>query len=197
MSNVQVITPEKKKTTFRMYHMFRPYFKSRMRDCFFRYQDKIQGNLSRFRQKNNNNCYIFNYYDYVNGYSEKTGLTHKYCSFKDFVGCTRAIRNRTHDTIVINDDVDNILESIYRDMLNALDFVFPNKSKYEQEIKKEEPKPEPEPEVEVAPAQIVEPEQIPEVIEEAKKHPPTPIKIKPPKPRPHVIKKIYEALKRS
>lgn len=139
MSNVQVINPDMKDVAFRIYHIFRPYHKSRVRDCFFKYENKIKANITRFREKKNNNCYIFNYYDYINGYQENCKLTHEYCSLSHPDECIQIIDSKCFDTIVINDDLITVPENIYRAVLSSLARDYYRLSKYEKGSDYQEP----------------------------------------------------------
>lgn len=43
-------------------HIVRPYIKSQVIDCFYKYKIEILSSISRFREKKNINVYIFDYY---------------------------------------------------------------------------------------------------------------------------------------
>ena len=134
MSNVRVITPDDADFAFRVYHVFRPFYKSRMRKCFFEHEDKILDNITQFRDYKNNNCYIYNYYDYVNGLCEKNDLSHHYAAVSDIGDCIQSVQNLKYATIVINDDVDVIPNNVYQDLLRAFRQHFSQQSKYEREV---------------------------------------------------------------
>ena len=132
-SNVEVISPEKEGVGFRLFHIPKPYYKSRVRDCYFKYEDKIRANISRLREAKNNNSYIFNYYDYINGFQENNNLTHKYCSLSDIDECISTIIEKVYDTFVINDDTIEINPIIYKKFIAAFNKYFSKYCKYEKE----------------------------------------------------------------
>lgn len=132
MNVVRVINNAEPQYGFVMYHAFRPYIKSRMVECFTKHQKEILSRLSRFRDINNVNCYLFSYYDFVNGFSVSSNLKYTYCSLSNSTTCSNIIDNTSCSLLAINDNcLDDPEEKSYNKILNAfrtkLNFV----SKYE------------------------------------------------------------------
>ena len=117
---------------FLLEHVFKPYHKSRVLECFSKYREDLLSRLTQFRDGKNTNCYLFNYYDYVNGYRLESSIKYKYCTLHAASYCAQVIRDKEFGTIVINDNcLDNPSETIYTKIIDAFKKDFHFISKYE------------------------------------------------------------------
>ena len=68
------------------FHKIRPYLRSKMEECFKKYENEIMDSLSQFREKKNFNIYLFGYYLIRNNFQMADG-----------VGSHRCLSSKTSD----------------------------------------------------------------------------------------------------
>ena len=107
------------------------YRKDWIQECYEKYKDEILKSCSNFREPKNFNQYLFAFYQMF----EKTIIN----DFKDIISYTVKDsqiekifddRFETHDFICINDD-NSAIKEVWDEIINKLDNLLPNKSKYE------------------------------------------------------------------
>lgn len=117
---------------FVMDHMFKPYYKSRVKECYNKYKDEINKRITKFRDDKNTNCYLFSYYDYVHGYQTKSPVSHYYYSLSNVAACVNAITKTPYSTIVINDNcLKTPRDSDYTRLIEAFKSKYNYLCKYE------------------------------------------------------------------
>lgn len=107
------------------------YRKDWIQECYEKYKDEILKSCSNFREPKNFNQYLFAFYQMF----EKTIINDS----KDIISYTVKDsqiekifddRFETHDFICINDD-NSAIKEVWDEIINKLDNLLPNKSKYE------------------------------------------------------------------
>lgn len=107
------------------------YKKDWILNCYNKYKDKILNSITRFRDEKNYNQYLYGFYQMTNNVIEN--------SSKDIVSYTvkknqikKILKDdfSSHDFVCINDD-NNASKEHWEQIINKIDKLLPNKSKYE------------------------------------------------------------------
>ena len=86
----------------RLDHEFRPYLRSKMKDCYLKYEKQILNSITQFRDKKNLTVYLFSLYLAKNKLQTKSTVINKYlCSTSKMIDIKNCFE--TADVICIND----------------------------------------------------------------------------------------------
>lgn len=112
----------------RLDHGLKPYLKSKMEECFNLFKTNILGSISKFRQQNNYNCYLYSLYLYKIGMWAKSNL--KLCYTTASGARTIGLNIKTNHIVCLNDSEADCAYT--NDKINeAFATRFSNTSKYE------------------------------------------------------------------
>ena len=117
-------------------HLIRPLLKSKCKECFERYKDKIYASISRFREEKNFNVYIYDNYMIKNTSTlPRINLVQKTINGDTpdvYIRKLMETLGKTYNIINICDNRDDV--DIYRNryLIEAFVKKFPLKSKYEK-----------------------------------------------------------------
>lgn len=113
---------------YRLGHIFRPYLKSKMIECYNQYKDEINNSITRFRDKKNYNCYIYSLYLFKNNLQEPSYLKYIYIGSEN---SHQLMNIKATNMVCVNDCAldsniyaSNKLQTIFYNQL-------PQQSKYE------------------------------------------------------------------
>lgn len=114
---------------WKLKHIFRPYLKSEMLNCYIKYKQDIHKSISQFREAKNFNCYLYSLDLDVKGRRLNSVLTTSDTG-SNATNKGKAASLLNYDTVCINDSFD---ANIYSDDDLNITFqeYFPSKSKYE------------------------------------------------------------------
>lgn len=106
-------------------HEAKPYYKSVVKECYFKFEKMIKNSITQFRDAKNYNCYLYSLYQKKKELVIKSDIIFKYLKYYD-----KNILDKA-DTVCINDA--DVNRSIYDNSLLIDYFIkkYPNKSRYE------------------------------------------------------------------
>lgn len=110
-------------------HCPQPYILSKMKDCYSKYEKQILASCTRFRENEKNyNQWIYLAYNTFNNflYQKKRA-----CHTTDLSKWNKNLDIQRYTCLCINDSSESINEENTQDVLNKMNSIFPNKSKYE------------------------------------------------------------------
>lgn len=108
-------------------HGIVPYIKQNINNCYKTYEKEINNSITKFRENNNYNRWIFDIYDFKYNYTINKNIHNCY---RSYLSTTDYKKLDNYYEFCLNDD-DNVTAIDFKKLYNYLESRFPNKSKYE------------------------------------------------------------------